>query len=217
MDDQTARYIEGETRKCWGKHLGRVVDRNDPLQLGRLKLRVPSVLADATTGWAWPVTPYAGAGIGFFFVPRVEDVVWVEFFEGDLSHPIWSGCAWTRPEERSEIPREAKQHYPDQCVIKTPSGITIILSDAPGRERVTIRAANGCEIVMDPNANTVTVRAGEILLRGPAGTTEELATRTFVQEIFDKHTHPSGVGPTGPPTKPSSTNPRSLTQVVKAE
>jgi uncharacterized protein involved in type VI secretion and phage assembly len=217
MDEQIARYIErGEAKYCC-KYRGMVADRNDPLQLGRLKLRVPSILADAVTGWAWPASPYAGSGIGFFFIPQVDDLVWVEFVEGDLEHPIWSGCAWAAPGGQSEIPQEAQQNYPDQCVIKTPSGITIILSDASGSEQVTIRAANGCEILMDPNANKITVQAGEIILRGSSGVTEELATKSFVTQIFDTHTHPSGVGPTGPPVLPSTTNPRSLTKVVKAE
>jgi hypothetical protein len=147
----------------------------------------------------------------------VDDLVWVEFVEGDLEHPIWSGGSWAAPGGKSEIPQEAQQNYPDQCVIKTPSGITIILSDVKGSEQVTIRAKSGCEIVMDPNANTITVQANEIILRGSSGATEELATKTFVTQIFDTHTHPSGVGPTGPPVLLSNTNPRSLTTVVKAE
>jgi uncharacterized protein involved in type VI secretion and phage assembly len=217
MDEQFARYVERNEGKYWGKYRGLVVDRNDPEQLGRLKVKVPSLLADATTGWAWPASPYAGAGAGFFFIPQVDDLVWVEFLEGELEHPIWSGCAWAKPGGQSEIPQEAQSSYPDQSVIKTPSGITIILSDASGSELVTIRAANGCEIVMDPNANRITVQAGEIILRGSAGMTEELATKTFVQQIFDVHVHPTGVGPSGPPTLPSTSNPRSLTTILKAE
>ena len=217
MDEQIARFIErGEAKYCC-KYRGFVSDRNDPLQLGRLKLLVPSILADAVTGWAWPASPYAGKGIGFFFIPQVNDLVWVEFVEGDLEHPIWSGGSWAAPGGTSEIPQEAQQNYPDQCVIKTASGITIILSDASGSEQVTIRAKSGCEIVMDPNANKITVQASEIILRGSSGTTEELATKSFVEQVFDKHTHPSGVGPTGTPLLLSNMNPRSLTKVVKAE
>ena len=217
MDEQIARYIERSEGKYWGKYRGLVADRDDPEQLGRLRVKVPSLLADATTGWAWPASPYAGAGAGFFFIPQVDDLVWVEFLEGELQHPIWSGCAWARPGGQSEIPAEARSAYPDQSVIKTPSGITIILRDVSGSESVTVRAANGCEIVLDPNANRITVQAGEIILRGAAGVTEELATKTFVQQIFDTHTHPTGVGPSGPPVVLSATNPRALTSTLKAE
>jgi uncharacterized protein involved in type VI secretion and phage assembly len=217
MDEQTARYIERNEGKHWGKYRGLVEDRDDPEQLGRLKVRVPSLLADAVTGWAWPASPCAGANVGFFFLPQVGDMVWVEFVEGDLEHPIWSGCSWGKPGGKTEIPEEAQQSYPEQTVIKTHSGHTIILSDASGSELITIRAKSGCEILIDPNAGRVTIQADEIQLRGSSGMTEELATKTFVQQIFDTHTHPTGVGPSGPPLLTSSTNPKSLTSVVKAE
>lgn len=217
MDERVARYIERNESKHWGKYRGFVEDRNDPEQLGRLKLRVPSLLGGAVTGWAWPASPYAGANVGFFFVPQVGDLVWVEFAEGELEHPLWTGCAWAKPGGTTEIPQEARDSYPDQAVIKTRSGHVIILSDVSGSELITIRATNGCEITLDPNAKKATVQAEEIILRGPSGNVEELATKTFVTEIFDNHIHATGVGPSDLPNPKSSTNPRSLTSIVKAE
>ncbi|MCE9672836.1 phage baseplate assembly protein V [Myxococcus stipitatus] len=217
MDERVARYIERNEGRHWGKYRGIVEDRNDPEKLGRLKLRVPSLLGDAVTGWAWPSSPYAGAGVGFVFVPQVGDLVWVEFAEGDLELPLWTGCAWAKPKGTNELPPEAQNAYPDQAVIKTKSGHVIILSDVEGSERITIRATNGCEITLDPNAKRVTVQAEEIILRGGSGDAEELATKTFVTQVFDQHTHPTGVGPSGKPLPLSSVNPRSLTSIVKAE
>jgi uncharacterized protein involved in type VI secretion and phage assembly len=217
MDERVARFIERNENKHWGKYRGLVVDRNDPERLGRLKLRVPSLLADAATGWAWPAAPYAGADVGFFFIPQVDDLVWVEFAEGELEHPIWSGCAWAKPQGQSEVPQEAQTSYPDQSVIKTASGQIVIISDASGKEKIIIRSKTGCEIEVDSNGDRVTVRAREVVVRGAAGLTEELATKTFVQQVFDTHTHPTGVGPSGPPVVPSTVNPRSLTSVLKAE
>jgi uncharacterized protein involved in type VI secretion and phage assembly len=217
MDERIARFIERNENKYWGKYRAIVAERNDPERLGRLKLRVPSLLADAVTGWAWPAAPYAGADVGIFFVPKVGDLVWVEFAEGELEHPIWTGCAWAKPRGQSEVPQEAQTSYPDQSVIKTASGQIVIISDASGSEKIVIRSKSGCEIEVDPNSNRVTVRAGEVVVRGAGGVTEELATKTFVQQVFDTHTHATGVGPSGPPALPSTTNPRSLTSVLKAE
>ena len=217
MDERVARFIERNENKYWGKYRAIVADRNDPERLGRLKLRVPSLLADASTGWAWPAAPYAGADVGFLFVPKVGDLVWVEFAEGELEHPIWTGGAWAKPRGQSEVPKEGQASYPDQSVIKTASGQILIISDAPGSEKIIIRSKSGCEIEIDPNGNRITVRAGEVVVRGAAGLTEELATKTFVQQVFDTHTHATGVGPSGPPVPPSTTNPRSLTSVLKAE
>jgi uncharacterized protein involved in type VI secretion and phage assembly len=217
MDERVARFIERNENKYWGKYRGLVVDRDDPERLGRLKLRVPSLLADAVTGWAWPAAPYAGADVGFFFVPKLGDLVWVEFAEGELEHPLWTGCAWAKPQGKSEVPKEAQTSYPDQSVIKTASGQIVIISDAAGQEKITIRSKSGCEIEIDRNGDRVTVRAGEVVVRGAAGLTEELATKTFVQQVFDQHVHPTGVGPSGQPLPLSTMVPRTLTSILKAE
>ena len=217
MDDRTARFIEKMENRYFGKYRGLVVDRNDPEQLGRLKVQVPSILASTETGWAYPVVPYAGGDLGTFFIPQVGDIVWVEFEAGDLNHPLWTGCGWAKPGGQSEIPAEVQQSYPDQQVIKTRSGSLILFSDVSGSEMITIRAKSGCEIVIDPNADKITIQAGSVLIQSSAAMPEELATKTFVQQVFDTHTHPSGVGPTGPPVLTSSTNPKSLTSVLKAE
>jgi uncharacterized protein involved in type VI secretion and phage assembly len=211
MDERVARFIERTENHHWGKYRGIVADRNDPEQLGRVKVRVPSLLADVVTGWAWPAAPFAGAGIGLLAVPHEGDLVWVEFLEGELEHPIWSGGSWAQPGGQSEIPEEARDSYPDQVVLRTASGNVVVLTDAQGSEKITIRSATGCEIVLDPNASRVTVQADEVVVRGSAGMTEELATKSG----FESHTHPTGVGPSGSPLP--STVPHPFTTVLKAE
>ncbi|MGW0591311.1 phage baseplate assembly protein V [Streptosporangium sp. NPDC002607] len=215
MDDRTARFIEESARKHWGKYRGFVVDRSDPDRLGRLRVRVPSLLADALPGWAWPATPYGGRGLGLFALPQTGDIVWVEFVEGDLAQPLWSGCGWARPDGRSELPAEALAGYPDTVVLKTASGHTIVLSDVGGSERITVRAAGGCEVVLDGGSDRITVKAGEVVVRGAGGAVEELATKSFVRNVFDTHTHATGVGPSATPVPTSDE--ASLTSVLKAE
>jgi uncharacterized protein involved in type VI secretion and phage assembly len=213
MDEKLAGYFERTESKCWGKYRALVVDRNDPDQLGRLKLSVPSVFGDAVTGWAWPVSPYAGAGVGFFFIPQVGDVVWVEFVEGELEHPIWSGGMWAKPEKESEIPAEAKESYPDTALIKMKSGTLVMLSDADGR--VTVRAKNGCEIVLDATTNVVTIQASEVQIRGEGGVVQELVTKAFVDQVFSVHTHVvDGTKTLKPVSLPPL--PLALTSVLKA-
>ena len=217
MDERLTRLLERIENRYFGKYRGTVVDRADPQKLGRLKLNVPSVLADAVTGWAWPAAAYAGKGIGLFAVPQVGDIVWVEFAEGELDQPLWTGCAWAAPGGQSEIPADAQQGHPDRVVLRTPSGNTVIMGDEADKETIVVRTKAGCEIVLDPKAGRVTVRADEVVVRGSGGKVEELATKTFVTQVFDLHTHPSGVGPTGKPVLDSTTNPKSLTKVLKAE
>ncbi len=80
--------------RFYGKYRGIVVDNNDPSGLMRIRATVPSVLGPTAASWALPCVPYAGKGVGMFFLPDVGAGVWIEFEGGDVSYPIWSGCYW---------------------------------------------------------------------------------------------------------------------------
>ncbi len=77
----------------FGKYRGIVVDNDDPAKLGRLNVQVPAVLGDIEV-WAMPCVPYAGDGVGMYFIPEAGTGVWVEFEAGDPGYPIWAGCFW---------------------------------------------------------------------------------------------------------------------------
>src|SRR5207248_2980101 len=80
--------------RFFGKYEGQVTDVNDPLEIGRLRAKVPEVLGrDVETGWALPCAPFGGGkDRGMLFLPKMADTVWIEFAAGDISRPIWSGA-----------------------------------------------------------------------------------------------------------------------------
>src|SRR5689334_1103501 len=81
------------SRRFYGKYRGTVVS---PVDLG-LKGRISATLTLGGTPFlvvAGACTPDAGPGVGFFAVPPVGAGVWIEFEEGDLDRPIWTGCWW---------------------------------------------------------------------------------------------------------------------------
>jgi hypothetical protein len=85
----------------FGKYRGVVTDIKDPDKMGRIKVRVPSVLGDeAESSWALPCL-----GAGHIEVPLPEEGagVWIEFEAGDIDCPIWSGTLWN-PYERGVPP-----------------------------------------------------------------------------------------------------------------
>ena len=131
-----------QTARHYGKYRGVVTDNQDPNNLGRLKARVPEVLADVETGWALPSVPYSGAGIGLYAVPEPDTGVWIEFEAGDVSRPLWTGCWWGA----DQLPDQAT---PAIKVLKTVSGHTISLDDTDGSEKVEVTDKNGAKIVMD--------------------------------------------------------------------
>ncbi|CAB4128641.1 hypothetical protein UFOVP223_109 [uncultured Caudovirales phage] len=76
----------GNTR-FYGVYRGVVYDANDPEGKGRLRLKIPQILADQPTEWAWPVE---NPGIETL-TPRSGQGIWAMFEGGDLSYPIWLG------------------------------------------------------------------------------------------------------------------------------
>ncbi|HEX2084700.1 MAG TPA: phage baseplate assembly protein V [Solirubrobacteraceae bacterium] len=163
-----ADLVQRVERQFYGKFRGLVVDNADPERLGRLRVRVPSVLGrDVVTGWALPCAPYGGdAGQGLLFVPEIGSGVWIEFEEGDLEFPIWVGTYWSGPGHDSEVPRPnradgaeepAVQVRPTRKIVKTVKGHTLQFEDADGVEMVTIvEAAHGHVITLDARGIRVT-------------------------------------------------------------
>jgi hypothetical protein len=80
---------ESGNRRFIGVYRGIVVDNNDPLNKGRLRLQIPQVLLEEETGWAWAIH---SSGIASVSIP-VGTSVWVTFEGGDPSFPVWIGLA----------------------------------------------------------------------------------------------------------------------------
>lgn len=178
-----AGLVEKVERRYYGKYRGFVVDNDDPACLGRLKLKVPSVLGnEVVTGWALPCTPYGGAANqGFLFIPERESGVWVEFEEGDLEFPIWVGTFWSKPGGDSELPKNNKpdgsedgnlQNPQTRKIIKTLKGHTIQFEDKDGEDMITlVEAANGNVITMNKNGITISDGNGNKILMAQSGLT----------------------------------------------
>ena len=86
-----AGFIEDWQSKKLGKYAGTVTDTEDPENMGRIRATVPRALGGEQSGWALPCTPYAGPDAGLYAVPPVGAGVWIEFEEGHIDRPIWSG------------------------------------------------------------------------------------------------------------------------------
>lgn len=68
----------------------------DPEKRGRIKVRCPEVLGDAISGWCEPCSPVAYDGGGDFFIPPLEETVWITFVEGDVNRPVYLGGWWSQ-------------------------------------------------------------------------------------------------------------------------
>lgn len=77
--------------KWLGKYRAIVMDNNDPERRGRIRVQCPTVLGNYLSSWCEPCIPYATDYAGDYYVPPVNEAIWVEFEEGDVDKPIWNG------------------------------------------------------------------------------------------------------------------------------
>jgi uncharacterized protein involved in type VI secretion and phage assembly len=182
LERTVAELVRLVEHRYHGKYRGLVVDNADPERLGRLRLRVPSVLGDTVvTGWALPCAPYGGMGDqGLLAVPAVGAGVWVEFEEGDLEFPVWVGTFWSKPGGTSELPRAnqpggKESSIPDpptRKILKTAKGHTIQIEDADGSELILIHEAT--------HGHTVTLDSAGIRMADGSGNSVEMTANSFM-------------------------------------
>lgn len=78
----------------FGKYRAIVTETNDPQQQGRIKVKCPKILGEFESDWCLPSVPIAGPNCGWITLPQPNDMVWLEFEEGDPEKPIYSGFLW---------------------------------------------------------------------------------------------------------------------------
>jgi uncharacterized protein involved in type VI secretion and phage assembly len=162
-----------DAKKFYGKYRGTVLDNIDPLKTGRLLVQVPDVSGELPSTWALPCLPFAGPGSGFYAVPPIGSIVWVEFEQGDPDYPVWTGCFWG---SSAEVPALALAGVPgvQQVVIQTLAGNMLMVSDTPGPAGGILLAVGDAVIsVSDAGIIIDNGQGATIALTGPAVTVNE--------------------------------------------
>ncbi len=164
-----------DANRYYGKYRGKVVNNLDPMQEGRIQAEVTGVLA--LTTWATACVPFAGMQSGAFVVPPINSGVWIEFEEGDINKPIWTGGWWGSAAEVPALALTTPATIP-KVVLQTVGQTTFMISDDPSpaggillktstgaifainSAGITISNGQGASIVM--SGPTVTVNAGAL-------------------------------------------------------
>lgn len=192
MEHLVTDLIRQVQKKYYGKYRGSVTDNQDPEKRGRLRLRVPSVLGDTETDWALPCFPFGGLmNQGWFFVPEPEAQVWVEFEEGELSQPLWTGTFW---QQAGDAPEEADKDEPTTRVLRTPGGHVLQFDDEKGEEMFRLYHPSEAGMVIDKNGTitltdaqgshvTLDAEAGELVIEDANGNSLKMtASGTTVED-----------------------------------
>lgn len=158
------------------KYRAVVVDVTDPDNLGRIRAKIIGAEDRyAKTSWCYAVSPFAGPGFGWYFLPEIGDVVYVEQSqEGDW---LWVGCCWTtekaKPADGSASVR----------VLKTPAGHllrfaesgSVMLEHQNGSkvelatDDLVVEHSGGSIITLESGGNIVIEAEGDIHLNGSGG------------------------------------------------
>jgi uncharacterized protein involved in type VI secretion and phage assembly len=153
-----------------GKYRGTVANNVDPMQKGRVQAMVPDVLGTMPSTWAMACVPFTGLQAGLWAVPPVGAGVWIEFEQGDINYPIWTGGWWGAA---SDVPGLALAVPPavSHVVMQTTSQNSISISDAPGPSGgLLFKSSTGAMIMINDTGITITNGQASIILAGTSVT-----------------------------------------------
>jgi uncharacterized protein involved in type VI secretion and phage assembly len=188
--------IDPGAGRMYGVVTGVVTNTDDPDSLARVKVSYPWLGDDAESPWARVVTPMAGGDRGFVSRPEVGDEVLLAFEHGDMRFPYVIGAMWNGVDG----PPQHRGADADNNIrmIRSRSGHEIILDDTDGSEKITIVDSSESHKI-ELTADGVVIISNSIKI-GSADSAESLVLGDAFMELFNAHTHPTGVGPSGPPT-----------------
>jgi uncharacterized protein involved in type VI secretion and phage assembly len=156
-----------DTNKFFGKHRGTVVNNVDPEQRGRIQAMVPDVAGYALSSWALPALP-AGMQMGMFSVPMIGSGVWIEFENGNIDYPIWSGVYWG---SAADVPALSHLLVPGVpgIALQTVLQNGIVISDVPGPTGgIMLMSTTGAMILINDVGITISNGQGAMIqMTGP--------------------------------------------------
>ncbi len=137
-----------------------VVDNNDPELMGRIKVRF-RWQAEGASPWIRVVLPYTGESKGIFFLPEINEAVWVDFQQLHPEFPIVTGSYY-----HGKAPANMGDAQNTLKMIRTRAGHTILLDDAAGKEQIIIRDKSGNSLLMDTTNNCMQLESpGQLTIK----------------------------------------------------
>jgi uncharacterized protein involved in type VI secretion and phage assembly len=193
-----------EPKRLTGVVPARVVNHNDPRGMGRVQIQY-DWMEGAATAWARMVTPHAGGGRGFMFMPEQGDEVLVAFEHGDPERPYIVGALWngvdsaprqgfwedegTEAVGAGAVPVSKDVARNDVKRLMTKSGHRMQFVDVAGKESIIIATPGGQMIqLIDSCAETGGRKMlclnspGDIVLNAPDGRVH-VRSKYFSKEV----------------------------------
>jgi uncharacterized protein involved in type VI secretion and phage assembly len=134
---------------------GLVTNNEDPLDMGRVKVQLPSLAADLESNWCRVLAPTAGNDRGFFFLPEVGDEVLVTFV-GDT--PVVLGSLWNGKDVPPFLASQAVGNGAVNLrILESRTGHMLMFDDTEGEEKLLIQDKGGNEIIIESATNKLKI------------------------------------------------------------
>lgn len=147
--------------RYYSRYRGIVVDNDDPLSMNRLKVAIPDVHG-GIIDWAIPVNQEGSMDSGFKYItPKIKDLVWVSFENGNPSKPLWEYCGWGLEECPEELAK------PNTLGFVTPNGNKVFLDEDEGH--LTVYVKGSVMVVSTEGDIQLTTKKGSIFLDAKEG------------------------------------------------
>ncbi len=156
----------------------------DPQELGRVKIKLPTLADDYESDWARVAAPGAGDKTGLTFLPQVGDEVLVAFEHGDIRRPYVLGGLWSVPHKPSlgdhlfdngHVRREGIVSRSNHRLVflddDQKSGVAIMTGDS--KLRIALKST-GTEIHIFADGKITIEAAQDIAIKGGAGSPSRL-------------------------------------------
>lgn len=146
-----------------GMYRGIVIDNNDPLKSGRIRVRIYPMfekVRDNDLPWAIVADPSMGgfANMGGANIPVVNAHVFCFFENGDFRFPVYFAGAPAIQNDTSDLPTEATgAKYPNNRVYKSKNGVVVEIDDSVGDTRYKITHPSGSSIELKNNGDVAII------------------------------------------------------------
>lgn len=141
--------------RYYSYYRARVVDNKDPEFRGRIKVNCPYI--DPNTNlpqWVLPMSPYAGKDHGYFFVPEIDEGVYITFEHGHKDYPLYAFQWWIK----GAMPADFAKSPPTARGIRTKAKHQLLFEDDPAKLKVELRTSKGHIIQVDEIAETLLIK-----------------------------------------------------------
>lgn len=157
--------------------VGVVTDNKDPDKLGRVLVKLPVLTEAETTFWLPLVMLGAGKNRGWFFIPEVNDEVFVLFEHGDPNRGVVIGAVWNGKDK----PPDKNDGKNERRVIKSRQGSRVMFDD--DKDQIFVEDGTGKgKITLDAKNNKIIIEAlvGDIAIQAPTGELKIVTKETVI-------------------------------------